>query len=157
MLVGRIAKAEGTWWYAECDIIGAYTQGRSRKDAALMLADCIEAKIGREGLKVNVADAPGDESLVIVDASEPALLAAEVLKYQREAHGLSLADVAKRLGSSSRNAYAAYEQGKREPSIAKYQELLAAVAPELALTVGPRLGPLKAEPKAKAKTKRAAR
>ncbi len=53
-------------------------------------------------------------------------------------HKLSLADVAKKMGASSLNAYAAYEQGKREPSLSKLRELLAAVAPEMVLTVGPR-------------------
>lgn len=48
---------------------------------------------------------------VLVDANEPALLAVQVLKYQREVHGLSLADIAKLLGASSRNAYATTSRG----------------------------------------------
>jgi len=58
---------------------------------------------------------------------------------------ISLADVAKKLGASSRSSYASYEQGRTEPSLSKYIELLAAVAPERALTVGPRSATKKAK------------
>ena len=51
---------------------------------------------------------------------------------------MTLADVARKLGAKSLNAYAAYEHGKREPTLGKFRELLAVVAPELVLTVGPR-------------------
>lgn len=72
-----------------------------------------------------------------ISANQPAVLATLLLRYQREVHKLTLADVAKKLGASSVNACAAYEQGKREPSLSKFIELLAVVAPEMALTVGP--------------------
>lgn len=43
-----------------------------------------------------------------------------------------IADVAKTLGSSSRNAYASYEQDRTEPTLGKFRELLLAVAPDMA-------------------------
>jgi L-fucose isomerase-like protein len=140
MLIGRIAK-EGQWWSAECEIVGAFTQGKTRKEAAANLAEIVEMKVERDGFKVTVTEVGqerDDAYSVFVEATEPALLAAEVLKYQREIHKLSLADVAKALGASSRNAYASYEQGHREPTLSKFGELLKAVAPEMALVVGPR-------------------
>ncbi|MHB1847073.1 MAG: helix-turn-helix domain-containing protein, partial [Deltaproteobacteria bacterium] len=45
----------------------------------------------------------------------------------REAHGLSLAEVSRRLGQRSRNAYARYEQGLSVPTIDKLEKLLSAV------------------------------
>jgi transcriptional regulator with XRE-family HTH domain len=84
-------------------------------------------------------------------ASYPALLLGVVLRYQREAHHLSLADVAKRIAASSRNAYARYEHGTSMPKLDTVQEILKAVAPELALTLGPRKGPTAAPRAAKAK------
>ncbi len=89
----------------------------------------------RKEMKVAVTKLHGDS--VLVSANRPALLAAQVLRHQREIHGLTLADVAKKLGASSVNSYAAYEQGRREPSLSKYRELLAIVAPEMELTVTP--------------------
>jgi predicted RNase H-like HicB family nuclease/DNA-binding XRE family transcriptional regulator len=154
MLIGRIAKEKGSLWSAEVSSIGAFTQGTSRKDAASMLAEVIELMVESPGFKVTVTelDDSNGEITVLVDATEPSRLAAQVLKYQREVHGLSLADVAKLLGSSSRNAYASYEQGRTEPTLGKFRELLMAVAPDMALIVGPRFGPRSAGPKEKRKT-----
>lgn len=143
MLIGRLAKENGSRWSAEADAVGAFTQGASRKEAASMLAEVIELMVERPGFKVTVTEIGEDNGsiAVLVDATEPSRLAAQVLKYQREVHGLSLADVAKLLGTSSRNAYASYEQGRTEPTLSKFSELLMAVAPDMALTVGPRIGP----------------
>ena len=137
MLVGRIAKEEGTWWSAEVPAIGAFTQGRSRKDAAVMLADLIETMVERPGFKVTVSFL-GEQGRVVVEANEPGRLAAHVLKYQREVHRLSLADVAKLLGATSRNAYARYEQGRAVPSLDKLYELLRVVAPDMTLVLSER-------------------
>lgn len=142
MLIGRVAKEVGPWWSAECEIVGAFTQGRSRKDACAMLADCIETKVNRAGFKVTVTELAADGNggySVFIDAEPLTLLTAEVLKYQREKHRLSLADVAKKLGASSRNAYASYEKGRTEPSISKFRQLLAVVAPDMAMIVAPRM------------------
>lgn len=159
MLVGRIAKEEGPFWSAEVEAIGAFTQGRSRSEAFEMLADLVETMVERPGFQVTVTAAgrATDGAIhVLVDANEPALLAAQVLKYQREVHGLSLADVARTLGASSRNAYASYEQGRTEPTLSKYRELLHAVAPELALIVEPRIGTLAKRKPARAKRRKSA-
>lgn len=153
MLIGTVTKQEGIWWSAHCDIAGIFTQGKSRSDAMQALADAFEDVVNREDFKVTVTALDGDE--VSVEASDPALLLGVVLRYQREAHHLSLADVAKRIGASSRNAYARYEHGTSMPKLDTVQEILKAVAPELALTLGPRKGP-KAAPRA-AKTKRRSR
>ncbi len=154
MLLGRIAKQEGPFWSADVETIGAFTQGKSRVEAFDMLASLVRLQVAHEGFDVTIAEVGTDAdgaTIVRVESKQPALLAAQVLKYQREIHKLTLSDVAKKLGASSLNAYAAYEQGKREPSLSKYLELLAAVAPELALTVEPRSSGVKSKRKASAK------
>ena len=150
MLIGRLSKKTGTSWAAEAPVAGVYTQGRSRRDAAAMLADAFESLINRPGFKVTVID-EGRGDQVLIEANEPAALAAYVLKYQREAHGLSLAQVAKVLGASSRNAYARYEQGESVPTLDKFAELLRAVAPEVTLIIGTRK-PATAAPRRRAKS-----
>ncbi len=145
MLRGRVFK-ESTGWSAHCEIIGVYTQGPSRKIATANLAEAVEMKAQRRGFQVTVTDLGSearDVHTLLIDSSEPSVLAAEVLRFQRELHKLSLADVARMMGVSSRNAYASYEQGRREPSLRKFRELLAAVAPEMVVTIGPRLVPKK--------------
>lgn len=155
MLIGRVFK-EGAGWSAHCEIVGVFTQGPSRKVAIANLAEAIELKVERAGFKVTVTEHGGvadGTGSVFVEANEPAMLGAEVLKYQREINKLSLADVAKALGSSSRNAYASYEQGQREPSLSKFRELLAVVAPDMALIVGPRAAASpRRKPKARSST-----
>lgn len=145
MLTGRIYKGE-RYWVAECEAIGSITQGKSRTDACAMLADLIQVR-AREELQrskefqatvVEIGETGPDAFDVHISSNEAAVLVALVLKNQRKQSGLSLAEVAEKLGAASRNAFANYEQGKREPSIGKFIELLAVVAPDMAITVGPR-------------------
>jgi len=58
-----------------------------------------------------------------------------LLRRQRQALGLSLRDVAERMGMKSRNAYARYEQGRAVPTIQKFAELLKAVNPKVEIVV----------------------
>ena len=142
MLIGHIEK-QGRWWVAECEIVGAFTQGRSRTEAMENLAEVVELRVDRVGFAATVSELEKrghNEFAVIIESSAPAWLAAAVLKYQRARNGMSLADVAKSLGAASRNAYASYEQGAREPTLGKFRELLEAVAPEMTLILGPRVG-----------------
>jgi hypothetical protein len=140
MLIGHIEK-RGRWWIAECDVVGGFTQGRSRVEAMNNLAEVVELRVAKPRFEVKVTELErrGRNSFsVLLEPSEPAWLAAAVLKYQRARHRLSLADVARSLRSASRNAYASYEQGEREPTLGKFRELLSAVAPEMTLILGPR-------------------
>ncbi|HTR53207.1 MAG TPA: helix-turn-helix transcriptional regulator [Kofleriaceae bacterium] len=140
MLIGNIEK-HGRWWVAECEIVGGFTQGRSRTEAMKNLAEVVELRVAKPGFEVKVRDLEkhGRNSFsVLLDPSEPAWLAAAVLRHQRCRHQLSLADVAKSLRTASRNAYASYEHGAREPTLGKFRELLGAVAPEMTLILGPR-------------------
>ena len=168
MIIGKIFKdpepGKGAPpWAVEVEAFGGWTQGRTLKDAIAMLVDLVRCKLEHELKRPDVTssvtvtvignDAP-DSYQVLVEASEPALLAALVLRYQRQVRGLTLAQVAEKLGASYHNAYASYEQGKREPSISKMRELLAAVAPEMALTIGPRKPPKSAAPAAPHRARR---
>ena len=58
-----------------------------------------------------------------------------LLKRKREISGLSLAQVAKRMGMSSRNAYARYEHGTAMPTIEKLNQLFYAVSPDTDLVI----------------------
>jgi DNA-binding XRE family transcriptional regulator len=158
IITGIIKKQEGPWWSAEAEAIGAFTQGRSRRGAAMMLKDLVETMIDQAGFRATVKDvgvSPNGVVSVFVESNDPAALAARVLKYQREVHGLTLADISKVLGVSSRNAFARYEQGKTEPTIGKYNQLLAAVAPEMSLVLG-RRGPARSSKAVKSRTRRSA-
>src|SRR5688572_28209541 len=102
MLTGLIAEEPGGW-RAECRVVGAFTQGKSRKDAAAMLAGCIQAKVDRNDFTVTVteiAERPDGSIDVFITANEPTMLAAEVLKYQRDSHKLTQEQAAKKSGGN---------------------------------------------------------
>jgi hypothetical protein len=101
------------------------TQGRTRKEALAMIADAMESLVNRRAFKAKVYRVLGDT--IEVGSSDTAALTALMLRRQREAHGFSLAEVSKRLGQTSRNAYARYERGTAVPTVDKLQRLLAAV------------------------------
>ena len=65
-----------------------------------------------------------------IEANRIGILLALLLRRQRERHGLTLSEVAERLGQRSRNAYARYEQGRAMPSVEKLEQLLKAIAPD---------------------------
>jgi hypothetical protein len=136
MITGRIWK-NVAWWLAESLIADVMTQGKSRSEARAMLADAIESLVDLDTFEVTVKD-DGVDGAVTIEASDPGALAALVLKRQRHASGLSLADVAKKLGQTSRNAYARYEQGRAVPTLDKFEQLLRVVAPDIGVTIAAR-------------------
>jgi DNA-binding transcriptional regulator YiaG len=116
---------DGKHWLAEASLLDVLTQGRTRADAGRMLADAVSELLEVQGLASRVSVIIGKASVTLT--GDPAALIALALRRQRERHGLSLADVAKRLGASSRNAYARYEQGRSVPTVAKLDELFRAI------------------------------
>lgn len=123
--VGRVFKS-GRYWAIEVPILGVTTQGRTRKEAFLMIADAVETLINKPGFKLIVF--PGKVEYFEVGANDEAALTAFLLRRARIRSGLSLSEVSKRLGASSLNTYARYEQGRSVPTVPKLTALLAAVA-----------------------------
>jgi predicted RNase H-like HicB family nuclease len=122
---GRVFKS-GRYWAIEVPILGVTTQGRTRKEAFQMIADAIETLVNKDSFKLNVFY--GESEYFEVGANDQAVLTAFLLRRERTRSGLSLAEVAKRLGVRSLNAYARYEQGRSVPTVPKLTALLAAVA-----------------------------
>lgn len=129
---GNIARS-GKWWAIEVPLLGIYTQGRTRDDAFEMARDAARTLANNDHFELELH--PMDSKRFEVGCRNDALFYAFVLKRQRQAHGLSLRDVASRLGMRSRNAYARYEQGLAVPTIQKFAELLRAVNPAIELVV----------------------
>ena len=121
---GRVWK-NGKHWLVTVQMLDLMTQGRSRKEALAMIVDAIESLANQKGFRAQVHRSEGE--LIEVGSADTATLMALLLRRQREAHGLSLAEVSKRLGQSSRNAYARYERGASVPTIDKLQKLLTIV------------------------------
>ena len=103
------------------------TQGYTRKEAFEMMADLVETLADKRGFSVIVD--PGKSGTFEVSSSDTRTMVSLLLQRQRELSGLSLAQAAKRLGVSSRNAYARYERGASAPTVERLNELLHAAAP----------------------------
>ena len=69
-----------------------------------------------------------DGSRMLVQSRDAAGLVALVLRQKRRQAGLTLKEMARRLGSRSPNAYARYEQGRATPTVQKLSQLFSAVA-----------------------------
>jgi DNA-binding transcriptional regulator YiaG len=123
---GKIYK-EGKFWLAEIPILDLMTQGLTKKEAYEMVADMLQSLVNRKDFKVMVYKKSKDS--FEVGSLEPKHMISLLLQRKRELSGLSLSQVANRLGVSSRNAYARYEQGRSVPTVEKLNELLHAVCP----------------------------
>ncbi len=123
---GRIVKS-GKWYAAEVPVLGIDTQGKSKANAYRMVKDAIEELVNKTGFAVTVY--PGKGNYFEVGANNQVAWVAFLLRRQRMIHGLSLSEVAARLGAKSRNAYARYEQGDSVPTADKLMDLLAALDP----------------------------
>lgn len=123
---GRVTR-DGRWWLAEVPILEAMTQGKTRKEALAMIGDWLETMVDRKGFEARVF--PLSSTTFEIAGSDAAAMTALLLRRRREASGTSLRDMAARLGSSSRNAYARYERGDAVPTVEKLDALLKATSP----------------------------
>ncbi len=119
---------DGDFWLAEIPVLDVMTQGYSRKEAIEMVADLVETMANAEDFQADVF--LGTDGAFEVGSTNPKVMTAVLLQRKRELSGFSLSQAAARLGASSRNAYARYEQGKSVPSVVKLNELLHAVSPD---------------------------
>lgn len=131
---GRITK-DGRWWLVEVPALEAMTQGRTRTEACEMICDWIRTMLDDPNYEVVVQDRSRRSETVWITAEDPAKLIALMLRRQREAGQLSLAQVAANLGSKSRNAYARYEQGKAVPAADQLGRLVRAARPSADVVV----------------------
>jgi predicted RNase H-like HicB family nuclease len=123
---GKLSR-DGRFWLAEIPLLDAMTQGRTRAEALAMIGDWLETMVDSQGFRAEVY--PTGKNAFEVSGSDAATMVALLLRRRRQASGASLREVASRLGSASRNAYARYERGEAVPTVAKLEQLLKATEP----------------------------
>src|SRR5947199_1587032 len=99
---GKLAR-DGRFWLAEIPLLDAMTQGRTRAEALVMIGDWLETMVNRPGFRAQVYARGKNE--FEVSGNDIGALTALLLRRRREASGISLREVAQRLGARSRNAY----------------------------------------------------
>lgn len=124
---GKVLKS-GKFWMIEIPALDIITQGKSKKDAYFMIKDAVELLVDHKGFETEITSLTGDKFLLRAKTSEDdKYLVAFLLKQQRAKYGLSIAEVAERLGIT-RHAYAQYEQARSLPSLTKIEEFVFAMS-----------------------------
>lgn len=127
---GKVFK-DGKYWPIFVPALDIYTQGKSKKDAFSMIKEAVELSIDRKGFAVEVTPMPDNRFILRSKRIEDdKFLVAVMLKNQRAKYGLSISEVARRLGIS-KNAYAQYEQARSIPSITKVEEFIYAMSKQV--------------------------
>ena len=119
---------DGRFWLAEIPILDTMTQAHTRKEALAMVEDLLVTLAKRPGFTVDVHAGKNDQ--FEISSPDTRTMTSLLLRRQRERSGLSLAEVADRLGAKSRNTYARYERVTSAPTLEKLNELLNAVSPD---------------------------
>lgn len=126
-------RRDGRFWLADVPVFDAMTQGRTRREALAMVGDWFATVIDREGFAVTVEPVRGDG--FEIGSSDARAMIGLLLRRQRERSGLSVTEVARRLGLRSQGAYVRYERGLAVPTLDKLDELLRVVAPGCSLVL----------------------
>ncbi len=133
-LEGKVWK-DGKFWLVEVPTIDVCTQGRTRKEALMMIENAILEllieyfqKIEAKNIKLEILD--HEKNIIGIKASNNNLMLSFSLIRQREMSKSTVREVAGRLGSKSPNAYAQYERGKMRISLDQYECLLQAANPD---------------------------
>lgn len=120
---GKVRK-RGTHWIIEIPLLDLMTQANDKKDVAAMAKDAIECLIDDPTFSV-VVHTIGNK--ILIDSQSPKSLMALALKRQRARREMSQLEVARKLGAKSVNEYSQYEQGRAQPSLQKFSELMIAI------------------------------
>jgi len=132
-LEGNIWKS-GKFWLVEVPAVEVMTQGSSKKEALMMIADALEGLVScyfsDASKEFQVFVQEYKKGILGISSSNNSLMLAFSLKRQREASKSTIREVSERLGSNSPNAYARYEKGRARISLDQYERLLQAVNPQ---------------------------
>ena len=128
---GRIFKAgKDRGLVAEAEALTIITQGRNFNDAMAMLKDAIELMASYEKHALSVEVRRGEGDTVYIGSHDTKEFFALLLRRQRQVGQVTLQQASASMGSPYLNAYAAYEQGKREPTLHLVAKLLSAANPK---------------------------
>ncbi|MGK5089983.1 helix-turn-helix transcriptional regulator [Bdellovibrionota bacterium FG-2] len=120
---------DGKFWIVEIPALDLMTQGLSKTEAYRVAGTVVEDVVGKEGFKVTVGKAgktAGKDSFVL-EANDSSEMISLMLRRQRVKKGISVREASALMGSSSPNAWGAYEQGKRLPTLDQLERMIQAL------------------------------
>ena len=128
-LEGKIWKSSTSrYWLAEVRDLDVVTEGTSPPRRSRDASRCY--RVAGESGRLSRQGRNGSRRSLHDRFNNDAVLVAFMLRALRAREGLSVREVASRLGAKLPNAYAQYETGRVAPSIDTLSRLLAALNPE---------------------------
>lgn len=125
LLKGRVWKEEG-FWLAEVKHLDLFTQAKTRQESLDLLMEQIEERYDFDKSQYSLKTITSSE-IAITSISMNALVPL-ILKGLRNKEGLSVREVATRLGFKSRSSYFKYETGERSISIDQFDRIVKLIA-----------------------------
>ncbi len=134
-LKGKIWKSEKSrFWIAYIESLDLSTQGTSKKDAIAMIRDSIKSLINKKDFRIIINLVKNGK--FNIGANDTKIWMGFILQRLRMKEGLTIEEVADRMGSSSKNAYARYEQGRSLPGLEKLSQILRAICSKKKTVLG---------------------
>lgn len=134
-LKGEIHK-NGKFWLIEIPCLGEMTQGQTKKEAFMMIKECLENQIENYlHKKVEIKIYPLNRECFEIEASDSNILFAFLLRMSRINNKKTIQSIKNTMGFKSNNSYQAYEYAEREPSLSKMEDLLKAINPKAKIIV----------------------
>lgn len=130
-LPGRYWKSN-KFWLIEVPALDILTQGTTQKEALLMIKDATESLINNDNVEIAIHQNKKGE--FTISCNQNKYLIALMLKRIRRANSVTIQEIINKLGLSSKNSYAQYEQAKSEPTLSKISQFLEAINPSLQIS-----------------------
>ena len=132
-LVGTLKKHD-KHWVIEVPSLDLMTQGRTKKDALLMIKDAVELVSEASNFNVNVESL--DNNQFSLSTNNDSVLLGLIIKRLRTKHNTSREDLAKALGQKSTTTIARYEQYKSIPKQDQLEKILQTMNESILMKVG---------------------
>lgn len=132
-LIGKITK-DGKFWLAEVEGLDIMTQGKTRKDALMMIKDAIELVADVKGFSVTVKDL-GDNLFSIEPSDEKVLYGLSIKRLRSKMH-IAREDLAEALEQTSTTTIARYERYESKPKTEQYSRMLSKMNTSVMLRLG---------------------
>lgn len=127
VLEGQITK--GDFWVIEIPDLHLATQGESREDAFSMLNYLLIDLFKLEDTQyIKILNDQGGNDFLVSFSED---LLPMILRTLREDRKITIEEMTKALGTSSRSIYARYESGERQPTITNLRKALRATGYDL--------------------------
>ena len=125
-LEGKVWKSnKSKFWITYVESLDISTQGNSEQNSIAMLKNAVKLLVNKKKFRIVVR--PDKNGKFHIFASDTKTWLGFILQRLRMKEGLTIEEVADRMGSSSKTAYARYEQGKSLPGLEKLSQILKAI------------------------------